>query len=88
MAQHGAEVRDHSAAISCKEDTEGIAVELKSGNKAYTEKAKYVINCEGVAGALKRKLTGIKPKCTTTYQTYNQGQILLRLSTTGTVPIH
>lgn len=37
--------------------------------------AKYVIDCEGVIGTLKRKLLHHNPPYITTYQTYNQGSI-------------
>lgn len=48
----GAEVRDETTAIDCKEDTESITVTLH-GEKTYTETAKYVIDCEGVVGSFK-----------------------------------
>lgn len=73
-AQAGAEVRDDTAALSCKEQDGVVEVTLKC-QKVYTEQAKYVIDCEGVAGALKRKLLGHDPQYITTYQTYNQGSI-------------
>lgn len=73
-AQSGAEVRDHTAALSCEEHNGIVTVTLKGG-QTYTEQARYVIDCEGVAGTLKHKLLNHKPEYITTYQTYNQGGI-------------
>lgn len=73
-AQCGAEVRDCTAAISCEEQDGAVTVTLKCEN-AYTEQAKYVINCEGAVGALKRKLRNCDLPYITTYQTFNQGGI-------------
>lgn len=74
-AAHGAEVRDCTAAVSCEEYDDHAEVTLKSNGVSYTERARYVINCEGVIGALKRKITGKTDNYITTYQTYNQGSI-------------
>jgi len=73
-AQSGAEVRDHTAALSCQERDGIVTVTLK-GESTYTEQAKYVIDCEGVVGSLKRKLLNCNPQYIMTYQTYNQGSI-------------
>lgn len=73
-AQAGAEIRDCTSAVSCKEQNGIVTVTLKSEH-TYTEQAKYVINCEGIVGALKRKLLGSKPQYITTYQTFNRGSI-------------
>lgn len=70
----GVEIRDNTAALSCEETGNGISVTLK-GEKTYTELAKYVIDCEGVVGTIKRKLLKEAPKLIFTYQTYNQGSI-------------
>jgi flavin-dependent dehydrogenase len=74
--QSGVELRDETAALSCKEDSETVTVTFK-GNSTYSEQAKYVIDCEGVVGTLKRTLIHRKPQLITTYQTYNQGSIEL-----------
>ncbi len=42
-----------------------------------TERAKCVIDCEGVVGTVKRKLTTEKAQYVTTYQTFNEGSINL-----------
>ena len=76
-AAHGAEIRDCTSAVSCEENDDHITVTLKSKGASYTESSRYVINCEGVVGALKRKITGKEPHYITTYQTYNQGSIEL-----------
>lgn len=73
-AKAGVEIRDNTAALSCEEIDDGISVTLK-GEQTYTERAKYVIDCEGVVGAIKRKLLDEIPKLIFTYQTYNQGSI-------------
>ncbi len=73
-AQSGAEVRDHTAALSCKEQDGMVTVTLK-GETTYTEQARYVLDCEGVIGSLKRKLLNCNPQYITTYQTFNQGSI-------------
>ena len=74
-ASVGVEVRDETAAIACDERDGIVNVTLKNGGRTYTEQARYVIDCEGVTGTLKRKLTGKEPEYITTYQTYNQGTI-------------
>lgn len=73
-AAFGTEVRDNTTALSCKENDGIVTVTLK-GKNTYTEQAKYVIDCEGAVGALKRKLLNRKLKYITTYQTFNQGSI-------------
>lgn len=73
-AQAGAEVRDNTAVLSC-DDQDGTVAVLLKGERAYTERASYVINCEGVAGTLKRKLLQREPKLIHTYQTFNLGNI-------------
>ena len=67
-------MRDCTSAISCEENEGLVTVTLK-GNEIYTEQAKYIIDCEGVTGSLKKKLTGHNPKLIYTYQTFNQGSI-------------
>lgn len=73
-AHAGVEIRDNTAAISCEETEDGVSVTLKS-ERTYTEQAKYVIDCEGVVGTLKRKILSATSKLIYTYQTYNQGSI-------------
>lgn len=74
-AMHGAEVRDCTSAVSCEDCGDSVSVTLKSKGRTYTEQARYVIDCEGVVGALKRKLLGEPARYITTYQTYNRGSI-------------
>lgn len=73
-AEAGVEVRDNTSALLCEEKDGLVAVTLKN-DKTYTEQAKYVIDCEGVTGSLKKKLTGHDPKLIHTYQTFNLGSI-------------
>ena len=73
-AQSGVEVRDNTAVISCEEKEDCVSVTLH-GATVNTEKAKYVIDCEGVIGSIKRKLLKITPPYITTFQTFNDGSI-------------
>lgn len=66
---------DNTTAISCEEQRNHITLTLRSGNRTYYENARYVIDCEGVVGTLKRKLKKETPSYITTYQTFNRGQI-------------
>lgn len=72
--ENGAEVRDNVTAVDCRQQSDSITVTLH-GKETYTEEAKYVIDCEGVVGAVKRKITGKVCDCITTYQTFNKGFI-------------
>lgn len=74
-AQYGAEIRDDTLAIDCIQNKDFVTVTLKNNNSIYKEKAKYVINCEGVAGTIKRKVLGCEFPYIITFQTYNQGCI-------------
>lgn len=69
-----AEVRDSVAALSCTEKDGFVKVSLYR-QKNYTECARYVIDCEGVVGTLKRKIIGVIPRYITTSQTFNEGSI-------------
>lgn len=73
----GAEVRDGTYVLSCEENDGTVTVTLRGahGEKTYTETAKFLIDCEGVVGSLKRKLLGSALQYITTFQTYNQGGI-------------
>lgn len=73
-AQSGAEVRDCTSVLSCKEHDGIVTVTLK-GKHLYTEQAEYVIDCEGVVGSIKKQLLHCEPQYIMTYQTFNQGSI-------------
>jgi len=76
----GAVLRDRIAAVSCDVQKAFVEVKLHCKEKGfYTEKAKYVIDCEGVVGAVKRKLLQSTGEYITTYQTFNKGKIALDL---------
>ena len=75
-AASGAEVRDETAVISCEEADGQVSVTLK-GEDAYVEQARYLIDCEGVTGSLRKKLLGKDVPRVTTYQTFNEGSIEL-----------
>lgn len=73
-SESGAEVRDGTAAIDCKEQGGYVTVTLH-GEKTYTEDALYVFDCEGVVGSLKRKILSKTQNYITTFQTFNKGTI-------------
>lgn len=75
-AASGAEVRDGTGVVSCGEQDDDISVTLQ-GDSSCTEQARYVIDCEGVTGVLKRKLLGNSRDFITTFQTFNRGTIRL-----------
>ncbi len=70
----GAEIRGFTVALSCEERDGVLAVTLKDAH-LHIERARYVIDCEGVTGTLKRKLLNDKAQYITTYQIFNQGRI-------------
>ena len=71
----GAEVREETAAIACEEQGGFVTVTLKNGGRTYAERARYIVDCEGVTGTLKRRLTGREPEFIITCQTYNRGTV-------------
>lgn len=76
----GATLQEEQTAISCVlEDCSDTVTVLfrRADGSTHTECARYIIDCEGVIGALKRQLTGIEPDYITTFQTFNQGRISL-----------
>lgn len=74
--QSGAVLRDHTAAVSWDIQKSFADVTLHNKEKGiYTERARYVIDCEGVVGAVKRKMTQMPEKYITTYQTFNKGMV-------------
>lgn len=75
-AECGAEIRDNTSAISCDQSKDIVTVSLR-GNNTYTEQAKYIIDCEGCVGTLKRKILNCNIPYITTFQTYNLGSIEL-----------
>jgi len=66
--ESGAEVRDGVAALLYLERDGFVEVRLY-GEGNYTESTRYVLDCEDVAGTLKRKITGEVPGYITTFQT-------------------
>lgn len=73
-AEAGAELRCGTAALDCAEYLDHVELTLR-GDFVYTEKASYVLDCEGVVGAFKRKITGASGEYITTFQTFNDGVI-------------
>lgn len=81
-AASGAEIWDETSAISCEEQADFISVRLRRKSSCnhdidMTERAKYIIDCEGVTSIFKRKLLGNNRNFITTFQTFNQGNIQL-----------
>lgn len=76
--ESGAEIRDNVAVTDCRQQPDSVIVTLH-GKEIHTEEAKYVIDCEGVAGAVKRKIMGNVCHYITTFQTFNKGSIDLDL---------
>lgn len=72
--EKGVQLRDGTMAVSCEEQEDYVSVILH-GEKTYTEKAKYVLDCEGVTGAVKRSLSAENNGYITTFQTFNRGSI-------------
>ncbi len=72
--ESGVEVRDGVAVISCAEE-DGLVKACLCGERNDTESARYILDCEGVVGALKRKITGEVSHYITTFQTFNEGSI-------------
>ncbi len=58
--ESGAEVKDGVTALACTEKDGFVEVSLR-GEDSVTECAKYVIDCEGVVGTLKRQIFGQIP---------------------------
>lgn len=71
-AQSGAELRDGTSAIYAAEISGAAAVTLKD-DRICTEQARYVIDCEGAVGSLKRKLLSVDRQYIRTFQTFNVG---------------
>lgn len=72
----GAVLLDGLSAISCSQTGESVEVSFrKPDGSIRTEQARYVIDCEGVVGVLKRQLTGRKISYITTFQTFHSGSI-------------
>lgn len=74
--ESGTVIKSSTIALSCYEQQEYVEVVLKKGT-LYTEKARYVIICDGAAGTLKRKLFPSTADTIFTYQTFYRGRISL-----------
>lgn len=73
----GVRICGGTVAVSARQDDEGVTLTVRSAEGTNDVRALYVIDCEGVVGALKRKLLNCKTPFITTYQTYNTGHIEL-----------
>ena len=72
--ENGTQVWDGTAAVGCETQADGVAVSFR-GEHTCRKSARYVIDCEGVVGSLKRKLWGDDGEYITTFQTFNQGSV-------------
>lgn len=75
-AESGAELLDGTAAIACEEKNSAVWVTLQNRERCKV-RARYLLDCEGVTGALKRKLAPGPAQYITTFQTFNEGRIAL-----------
>lgn len=75
--ESGAEIRDATTAVSCKKQPGFVTVTLHGETSVTVVEARYVLDCEGVVGAFKRKLVQGTPEWITTFQTFNEGRIAL-----------
>lgn len=76
--QSGAVLWDDAPVLDCVEDGALVTVTVGGAHKQQL-KARYVIDCEGVTGTVKKKLLKTQSKYITTYQTFNEGTIDLDL---------
>ena len=74
----GAELRDESSVVSLDITSDNVTVKI-GGKNPCTEKARFVIDCEGVISVIKNSILNIKQSFITTYQTFNEGNINLDL---------
>ena len=73
-AECGAQLRDGTPVVSCREEGAGLAVSL-GGGEPRTERTRYLLVCEGAAGFLRRRLTGAGRDFVATLQTFSRGEI-------------
>lgn len=73
-AEAGAELRDRVAVIACAEEGGFVRVRMKGESGEYEERARWLIDCEGAAGRVRRDLCG-PGEFIATYQTFNRGRI-------------
>ena len=74
----GAELRDESPALSLEQNSDTVTVKI-GGKQPLTETARYVIDCEGAIGVIKKSVLNATQSFVTTYQTFNEGTINLDL---------
>ncbi len=71
--ESGADVTDHTYALSCTSSEECIKLTLKNDSKTYTLETRYLIDCEGGSAAFKSKIIPCNRSYITTLQTFNEG---------------
>lgn len=69
----GAELRDGVSVLSCEEKSGYVLVNLRGRGACCTEQARFVLDCEGVTGSVKRKIRNRTPAVITTFQTFCRG---------------
>ncbi len=74
--ESGAEVIDGVSVIDCQNLDDYVEVTLSDKYKSV-KRAKYLIDCEGAMGAIKRSLLNCKKDYVVTYQAFYEGKINL-----------
>ena len=74
--ESGAVLKDNAPVLMCEQDAGSVKVYI-GGEHNYIERARYVVDCEGITGTIRNKLLGCRQQTISTYQTYNTGNIAL-----------
>ena len=74
--ESGAQIIDGVSAISCVDNGDSVEV-IFSDKSIGSKRAKYLIDCEGALGALKRSITNCDKDYIITYQAFYEGEINL-----------
>ncbi len=72
----GAQVRDSVPVIACREVADSVTATLR-GDTVREESFRYILNCEGAVGPLRRSLMSDYREFVTTYQAFYWGTIRL-----------
>ena len=76
--EKGVVLWDNAQVLDCCDNGENVVVSV-GGEHQIQVTAKYVIDCEGITGSIKRKILGENTPHSVTYQTFNEGTIDLDL---------
>lgn len=69
----GAELRDDTSVIRTEEEANCVKAVFSSSGNEYSEKAVYLIACDGAAGSVSRRISGYPQSYVYTYQKYIKG---------------